>query len=116
MKRLLGTTWMGVGRWIRRAIEAACIPYTYVFALPTLTQPNITITITILGADGNIKATLHIYILYRFQIISNKIVYIKIMPHKSQQHIFIVGLWEKKIAKTLHKINLSEQQANRQQT
>ncbi|KAL3514664.1 hypothetical protein ACH5RR_027381 [Cinchona calisaya] len=112
---------------IRRATEAAGIPYTYVpsngfagYFLTTLVQPGATAPprdkVVILG-DGNVKAVINEeYDIGTFTIKSvddprtlNKIVYIR-PPKNIVSFNELVAIWEKKIGKTLEKEYLSEEQ------
>ncbi|KAJ4842081.1 Phenylcoumaran benzylic ether reductase Betv6 [Turnera subulata] len=112
---------------IRRAIEAAGIPYTYVpsnyfagYFLPTLAQPGLTAPprdkITILG-DGNAKA---IYNkeedigTYTIKAVDDPITLNKTLLIKPPKNTYsfneLVALWEKKIGKTLEKTYVPEEQ------
>ncbi|KAJ9551712.1 hypothetical protein OSB04_015757 [Centaurea solstitialis] len=112
---------------IRRAIEAAGIPYTYVssncfagYFLPNLAQPGATAPprdkVTILG-DGNAKVVYndeHDIGTYTIKTVDdpktlNKIVYIK-PPNNIYSFNELVSLWEKKIGKTLERVNIQEEQ------
>ncbi|KAA8537607.1 hypothetical protein F0562_027215 [Nyssa sinensis] len=112
---------------IRRAVEAAGIPYTYVpancfagYFLPTLMQPGATAPprekVIILG-DGNPKAIFneeHDIGTYTIKAVDdprtlNKTLFLR--PHKNIYSFNeLVALWEKKIGKTLEKIYVPEEQ------
>ncbi|XP_022136276.1 isoflavone reductase homolog [Momordica charantia] len=112
---------------IRRAVEAAGIPYTYVssnffagYFLPNLAQPGAstppTDKVVILG-DGNPKAIFDKeddIATYTIRAVDdprtlNKILYIK-PPGNIYSFNDLVALWEKKIGKTLEKIYVPEEQ------
>ncbi|CAN1320265.1 Phenylcoumaran benzylic ether reductase Pyrc5 [Linum perenne] len=112
---------------IRRAIEAAGIPYTYVssnffagYFLPTLNQPGITTPprdkVVILG-DGTPKAIFNKEEdigTYTIKAVDdprtlNKIMYIR-PPGNTISFNDLVSLWEKKIGKTLERSYISEEQ------
>ncbi|OVA07058.1 NmrA-like [Macleaya cordata] len=112
---------------IRRAVEAAGIPYTYVssnffagYFLPNLSQPGATAPprdkVIILG-DGNAKAVFNKEDdigTYTIKAVNdprtlNKILYIK-PPANTLSFNDLVSLWEKKIGKTLEKVYLPEEQ------
>ncbi|CAI0437993.1 unnamed protein product [Linum tenue] len=106
---------------IRRAIESAGIPYTYVssnffagYFLPTLNQPGD--RVIILG-DGNAKA---IYNreddigTYTIRAVDdprtlNKLVYVR-PPKNIYSFNDLVGLWERKIGKNLERVYIPEEQ------
>lgn len=112
---------------IRRAVEAAGIPHTYVssncfagYFLPTLVQPGATAPprdkVVILG-DGNARGVFseeHDIGTYTIKAVDdprtlNKILYIK--PPKNIYSLNeLVALWEKKIGKTLEKTYVPEEQ------
>ncbi|KAH6796234.1 hypothetical protein C2S51_037220 [Perilla frutescens var. frutescens] len=114
---------------IRRAIEAEGIPYTYVssnyfagYSLPTLAQPGAFAPpppkdkVVIYG-DGNAKAVFneeHDIGTFTIKAVDdprtlNKIVYIR-PPKNIYSFNELVGLWEKKIGKTLEKEYIPEEQ------
>ncbi|CAN0866548.1 Phenylcoumaran benzylic ether reductase POP1 [Linum grandiflorum] len=112
---------------IRRAIEAAGVPYTYVssnffagYFLPTLNQPGITTPprdkVVILG-DGTPKAIFNKEEdigTYTIKAVDdprtlNKIMYIR-PPANTISFNDLVSLWEKKIGKTLERSYISEEQ------
>lgn len=112
---------------IRRAVEAAGIPYTYVssnffagYFLPNLSQPGATAPprdkVVILG-DGNPKAIFNKEDdigTYTIKAVDdprtlNKILYIR-PPGNIYSFNDLVALWEKKIDKTLEKIYVPEAQ------
>ncbi|CAA7027545.1 unnamed protein product [Microthlaspi erraticum] len=114
---------------IRRAVEAAGIPYTYVvnncfagYFLPTLVQfePGLTSPprdrVTILG-DGNAKAVINKeedIAAYTIKTVDdprtlNKILYIKPLKNTLSMNE-MVTLWENKIGKSLEKTYTSEEQ------
>ncbi|GLT86212.1 hypothetical protein SLE2022_043670 [Rubroshorea leprosula] len=112
---------------IRRAVEAAGIPYTYVssnffagYFLPTLSQPGATAPprdkVIILG-DGNPKAVFNNEDdigTYTIKAVDdprtlNKILYIR-PPLNTYSFNDLVSLWEKKIGKTLERIYVPEEQ------
>ncbi|KAL9231649.1 hypothetical protein vseg_006848 [Gypsophila vaccaria] len=112
---------------IRRAVEAAEIPHTYVSAnnfaglfLPSLSQPGATTPprdkVVILG-DGNPKAAFNKeddIATYTIQAVDdprtlNKTLYIK-PPGNTLSFNELVALWEKKIGKTLEKVYVPEDQ------
>ncbi|OVA07059.1 NmrA-like [Macleaya cordata] len=106
---------------IRRAVEAAGIPYTYVssnffsgYFLPSLSQPGATSPprdeVIILG-DGNAKDDIGTYTIKAVNDprTLNKILYIK-PPANTLSFNELVSLWEKKIGKTLEKVYLPEEQ------
>jgi len=112
---------------IRRATEAAGIPYTYVssnffagYFLPTLSQAGITApprdTVVIFG-DGNAKA---VYVkeedigTYTIRAVDdprtlNKTLYLR-LPANTLSFNELVALWEQKIGKTLEKVYVPEEQ------
>ncbi|KAK9269908.1 hypothetical protein L1049_025481 [Liquidambar formosana] len=111
---------------IRRAVEAAGIPFTYVSAncfagyfLPTLMQPGVTAPprdkVVIIG-DGDPKAIFNKEDdigTYTIKAVddprtSNKVLYLK-PPGNIYSFNELVSLWEKKIGKTLEKIYVSEE-------
>uniref|UniRef100_A0A2C9W0X9 NmrA-like domain-containing protein n=1 Tax=Manihot esculenta TaxID=3983 RepID=A0A2C9W0X9_MANES len=112
---------------LRRAIEAAGIPYTYVSAnsfagyfLPTLNQPGVMASprdkVVIFG-DGNPKAIFNKEEdigTYTIKAVDdprtlNKILYLK-PPGNIYSFNDLVSLWEKKIGKTLERVYISEEQ------
>lgn len=112
---------------IRRAVEAAGIPYTYVSAnnfagyfLPNFSQPGATAPprdkVVILG-DGNAKAVYNKeedIATYTIRAVDdprtlNKILYIK-PSGNTLSFNELVSLWEKKIGKTLEKEYVPEEQ------
>lgn len=112
---------------IRRATEAAGIPYTYVSAnffagyfLPTLNQPGVTAPprdkVVILG-DGNPKAIFNKEDdigTYTIKAVDdprtlNKVLYIR-PPGNIYSFNDLVSLWEKKIGKSLEKVYIPEEQ------
>ncbi|CAI0437990.1 unnamed protein product [Linum tenue] len=112
---------------IRRAIESAGIPYTYVssnffagYFLPTLNQPGVTTPprdkVVILG-DGTPKAIFNKEEdigAYTIRAVDdprtlNKILYIR-PPANTICFNDLVSLWEKKIGKTLERSYISEEQ------
>ncbi|XP_027077034.1 eugenol synthase 1 [Coffea arabica] len=112
---------------IRRATEAAGIPYTYIssnafagYFLPTLLQPGATAPprdkVVILG-DGNAKAVFneeHDIGTFTIKTVDdpralNKVVYIR-PPKNSVSFKELVAVWEKKIGKTLEKEYIPEEQ------
>ncbi|KAM7470776.1 hypothetical protein LguiA_008959 [Lonicera macranthoides] len=112
---------------IRRAVEAAGIPHTYVssnffagYFLPTLAQAGATAPprdkVVILG-DGNPKAVYNKEDdigTYTIKSVDdprtlNKILYIR-PPGNTYSFNELVSLWEKKIGKTLEKIYVPEEQ------
>jgi uncharacterized protein YbjT (DUF2867 family) len=112
---------------IRRAVEAAGIPFTYVSAncfagyfLPTLMQSGVTAPprdkVVIIG-DGNPKAIFNKEDdigTYTIKAVDdprtvNKVLYLK-PPGNIYSFNELVSLWEKKIGKTLEKIYVSEEQ------
>ncbi|GKV42818.1 hypothetical protein SLEP1_g50184 [Rubroshorea leprosula] len=112
---------------IRRAVEAAGIPYTYVssnffagYFLPTLSQPGATAPprdkVIILG-DGNPKAVFNNEDdigTYTIKAVDdprtlNKILYIR-PPLNTYSFNDLVSLWERKIGKTLERIYVPEEQ------
>ncbi|CAI9116769.1 OLC1v1018005C2 [Oldenlandia corymbosa var. corymbosa] len=116
---------------LRRGIEAAGIPHTYLvsnafagYFLPTLVQPGATAPprdkVVILG-DGNAKAVFNEeHDIGTFTIKSvddprtlNKIVYIR-PPKNAVSFNEIVAIWEKKIGKTLEKEYVPEEQLLKQ--
>ncbi|KAJ7967309.1 Isoflavone reductase-like [Quillaja saponaria] len=116
---------------IRRAIEAAGVPYTYVssnffagYFLPTLSQPGATSPprdkVIILG-DGNPKAVFskeEDIGTYTIKAVDdprtlNKILYIR-APANIYSFNDLVSLWEKKIGKTLERIYVPEEQVLKQ--
>ncbi|KAK3424827.1 hypothetical protein EUGRSUZ_F01584 [Eucalyptus grandis] len=116
---------------IRRAVEAAGIPYTYVpcgcfagYFLPTLAQPGVTVPpkdkVTVMG-DGNAKAIFNKeddIAAFTIKAVDdprslNKILYIR-PPKNVYSFNELVALWEKKIGKTLEKIYLPEEQILKQ--
>lgn len=112
---------------IRRAIEAAGIPYTYVssncfagYFLPTLVQPGATAPPrdkVIIPGDGNVKAVFneeHDIGTYTIKAVDdpralNKTLYIR-PPKNTLSFNELVALWEKLIGKTLEKIYVPEEQ------
>ncbi|GLT71860.1 hypothetical protein SLA2020_438480, partial [Shorea laevis] len=112
---------------IRRAVEAAGIPYTYVssnsfagYYLTTLSQLGATAPprdkVVILG-DGNPKSVFNKeddIATYTINAVDdprtlNKILYIR-PPLNTYSFNDLVSLWEKKIGKTLERIYVSEEQ------
>nr|DAD21617.1 TPA_asm: hypothetical protein HUJ06_023080 [Nelumbo nucifera] len=111
---------------IRRATEAAGIPYTYVssnffagFFLPTLSQPGATAPprdkVIILG-DGNPKAVFNKEEdigTYTIRAVDDPRTLNKILYLRPAGNIYsfndIVSLWEKKIGKTLERIYVPEE-------
>ncbi|CAL1384935.1 unnamed protein product [Linum trigynum] len=112
---------------IRRAIESAGVPYTYVssnffagYFLPTLNQPGVTTPprdkVVILG-DGTPKAIFNKEEdigAYTIRAVDdprtlNKILYIR-PPANTICFNDLVSLWEKKIGKTLERSYISEEQ------
>ncbi|XP_059653795.1 phenylcoumaran benzylic ether reductase Betv6 [Cornus florida] len=112
---------------VRRAVEAAGIPYTYVssnffagYFLPTLSQPGATAPprdkAVILG-DGNPKAIFNKEDdigTYTIKAVDdprtlNKILYIR-PPGNIYSFNDLVSLWEKKIGKTLERIYVPEEE------
>ncbi|CDP14428.1 unnamed protein product [Coffea canephora] len=112
---------------IRRATEAAGIPYTYLpsnafagYFLPTLLQPGATAPprdkVVILG-DRNAKAVFneeHDIGTFTIKTVDdpkalNKVVYIR-PPKNSVSFNELVAIWEKKIGKTLEKEYIPEEQ------
>lgn len=112
---------------IRREVEAAGIPYTYVssnffagYFLPTLNQPGATAPprdkVVILG-DGNPKAIFNKEEdigTYTVKAVEdprtlNKILYLR-PPGNIYSFNDLVSLWEKKIGKTLERVYISEEQ------
>ncbi|KAG6401040.1 hypothetical protein SASPL_137885 [Salvia splendens] len=99
---------------LRREIEAAGIPYTYVvcnffasFVLTNFLQPGLGTTApprgkVVIPGDGNVKAAVDPRAL-------NKILYIK-PPQNIYSFNELVACWEKKIGKTLDKIYQPEEQ------
>lgn len=112
---------------IRRAIEAAGIPYTYVssncfagYFLPTLVQPGATAPPrdkVIIPGDGNVKAVFneeHDIGTYTIKAVDdpralNKTLYIR-PPKNTLSFNELVALWEKLIGKTLEKMYVPEEQ------
>ncbi|KAH0684941.1 hypothetical protein KY289_022693 [Solanum tuberosum] len=112
---------------IRRAIEAAEIPYTYVscnyfagYFLPTLVQPGATAPPrdkVIIPGDGNVKAVFneeHDIGTYSIKSVDdprtlNKTLYIR-PPKNTLSFNELVAIWEKLIGKTLEKIYVPEEQ------
>ncbi|CAL1384186.1 unnamed protein product [Linum trigynum] len=110
---------------IRRAIEAAGIPYTYVpsnffagYFLPTLAQPGLTSPprdkVTILG-DGNPKAVFNKeddIAAYTIRAVDDPRTLNKTLIIKPPKNVYsfneLVALWEKKIGKTLEKTYVPE--------
>ncbi|KAK4258632.1 hypothetical protein QN277_005063 [Acacia crassicarpa] len=116
---------------IRRAIEAAGIPYTYVssnffagYFLPNLSQPGATAPprdkVVILG-DGNPKAVFNKEDdigTYTIKAVDdprtlNKVVYIR-PPLNTYSFNDLVTLWEKKIGKTVERVYVPEEQLLKQ--
>ncbi|KAG6572049.1 Phenylcoumaran benzylic ether reductase Pyrc5, partial [Cucurbita argyrosperma subsp. sororia] len=115
---------------IRRAVEAAQIPYTYVSSnfcsgwfLPSLAQPYLLEAATppkdkvvILG-DGNFKAIFNVERDIATYIIKavddprtlNKILYVRPLQN-TYSYVDLVALWEQKCGKILDKSYVSEQQ------
>lgn len=115
---------------IRRAVEASGIPYTFVssnyfagYSLPTLAQAELmgppTDKVTIYG-DGNTKA---IFVneddvgTYTIRAVDdprtlNKILYLR-PPANIYTHNELVSLWEKKTGKTLERIYLTVEEAEK---
>ncbi|KAK9667373.1 hypothetical protein RND81_14G251500 [Saponaria officinalis] len=112
---------------IRRAVEAAEIPHTYVsannfagFFLPSLSQPGATSPprdkVVILG-DGNPKAVFNKeddIATYTIRAVDdprtlNKTLYIK-PPANTLSFNELISLWEKKIGNTLEKVYVPEDQ------
>nr|XP_004289664.2 PREDICTED: isoflavone reductase homolog [Fragaria vesca subsp. vesca] len=112
---------------VRRDVEAAGIPYTYVssnffagYFLPSLNQPGATAPpkdkVVILG-DGNPKAIFNKeedIATYTINAVDdprtlNKILYIR-PPANTISFNELVALWEKKIGKTLEKVYIHEEQ------
>nr|UYQ90946.1 isoflavone reductase-like protein [Platanus x hispanica] len=112
---------------IRRAVEAAGIPYTYVscnffagYFLPTLAQPGLTAPprdkVVILG-DGNTKAIFNKEDdigTYTIKAVDdprtlNKVLYLK-PPGNIYSFNELVSLWEKKIGETLEKTYVLEEE------
>nr|ACA60731.1 phenylcoumaran benzylic ether reductase-like protein [Linum corymbulosum] len=116
---------------IRRAIEAAGVPYTYVpsnffagYFLPTLAQPGLTSPprekVTILG-DGNAKAVFNKeddIAAYAIRAADDPRTLNKSLFIKPAKNIYsfneLVALWEKKIGKTLEKTYVPEDQLLKQ--
>ncbi|CAI9116771.1 OLC1v1018007C1 [Oldenlandia corymbosa var. corymbosa] len=112
---------------IRRAIEAAGIPYTYIvpngfagYFVPTLSQPGATSPShdkVVIYGDGNTKAVYNFEQdvgAYTIKTVDdprtlNKIVYIR-PPKNTVTFNELVGIWEKKIGKTLEKEYQPEEQ------
>ncbi|KAL3340923.1 hypothetical protein AABB24_029201 [Solanum stoloniferum] len=112
---------------IRRAIEAAEIPYTYVscncfagYFLPTLVQPGTTAPPrdkVIIPGDGNVKAVFseeHDIGTYTIKAVDdprtlNKSLYIRPLKNTLSFNE-LVAIWEKLIGKTLEKIYVPEEQ------
>ncbi|XP_028770006.1 isoflavone reductase homolog PCBER-like [Neltuma alba] len=116
---------------IRRATEAAGIPFTYVscnffagYFLPNLSQPGATAPprdkVVILG-DGNPKAVFNKEDdigTYTIKAVDdprtlNKILYIR-PPLNTYSFNDLVSLWEKKIGKTLERVYVPEEQLLKQ--
>lgn len=116
---------------IRRAIEAAGIPFTYVssnffagYFLPNLSQPGATAPprdkIVILG-DGNPKAVFNKEEdigTYTIKAVDdprtlNKVLYIR-PPLNTISFNDLVSLWEKKIGKTVERVYVPEEQLLKQ--
>lgn len=113
---------------IRRAVENAGIPHTYVssnyfagYFLPTLAQPGATAAPrdkVIIPGDGNVKAVFNKEDdigAYTIKAVDdprtlNKILYIR-PPQNTLSFNDLVSLWEKKIGKTLEKVYIPEEQA-----
>ncbi|XP_022953095.1 isoflavone reductase-like protein isoform X2 [Cucurbita moschata] len=115
---------------IRRAVEAAQIPYTYVSSnfcsgwfLPSLAQPYLLEAaappkdkVVILG-DGNFKAIFNVERDIATYIIKavddprtlNKILYVRPLQN-TYSYVDLVALWEQKYGKILDKSYVSEQQ------
>lgn len=116
---------------VRRAIEAAGIPFTYVssnffagYFLPTLAQPGATAPPrekVVINGDGNPKAVFNKEDdigTYTIKAVDdprtlNKILYIR-PPLNTLSFNDIVSLWEKKIGKTLERIYVSEEELLKQ--
>lgn len=109
---------------LRRAIEAAGIPYTYVccnfFAssfLPSLLQPVGTRDKVIIPADGNVKGVLNLekdIATYTIRTVDdprtlNKILYIR-PPKNIVSFNELVAIWEKLTGKTLEKTCVSDEE------
>ncbi|KAF5745722.1 isoflavone reductase [Tripterygium wilfordii] len=112
---------------IRRAVEAAGIPHTYVssnffagYFLPTLNQPGATAPprdkVIILG-DGNPKAVFNKEVdiaTYTLKAVDDPRTLNKILYIRPSANIIsfndLVSLWEKKIGKNLEKIYVPEEQ------
>ncbi|KAI9124206.1 hypothetical protein K1719_005506 [Acacia pycnantha] len=116
---------------IRRAIEAAGIPFTYVssnffagYFLPNLSQPGATAPprdkVVILG-DGNPKAVFNKEDdigTYTIKAVNdprtlNKVLYIR-PPLNTYSFNDLVSLWEKKIGKTVERVYVPEEQLLKQ--
>ncbi|CAL1355843.1 unnamed protein product [Linum trigynum] len=113
---------------IRRAVEAAGIPYTYVpsnfffaaYCLPALAQPGLTSPprekVTIFG-DGNPKAVFNKeddIATYTIRAVDDPRTLNKTLIIKPARNVYsfneLVALWEKKIGKTLEKTYVPEDQ------
>ncbi|XP_022144202.1 isoflavone reductase-like protein [Momordica charantia] len=112
---------------IRRAVERAGIPYTYVssncfngYFLPTLMQPGLTSPPTdqvIIPGDGRPKASFNLEEdigSYTIKAVDdpkteNKIVYIR-PPNNTYSFNDLVALWENKIGKSIQKLYVPEEQ------
>ncbi|XP_038887686.1 phenylcoumaran benzylic ether reductase Pyrc5-like [Benincasa hispida] len=112
---------------IRRAVEAEGIPYTYVlsyyfngFCLPRLAQHGATAPPrdkVVIQGDGNPKVIFNKeedIATYTIKAVDDPTTLNKILYIKPPQNVLsineLVALWENKIAKTLHKTYISEDQ------